>query len=182
MKTIKLLALIIMVLFASACKNQQSKKVEKEIVTDNTQVNEKLFVENIEKTENPEQIYNTGKTNKSSFKTSEQLVHEILTTSPRYKQLTKGLLEAIKKNGGQSFGIRLEGSPNPKQDNSLSYSKTYDYTLYETYKERQVNTTRFSFDPNNNQLYEYDEVNEILKQIDFDKDLLNEYILFSNSK
>ena len=105
----------------------------------------------------------------------EDLVKEILTTSPRDKQLTKGLNKAVVKNGGLSFGITLEGSPNPTQDKAWSYSKTYDFTVYEMYTDRQLNIARFSFNPKNKQLYEYDEVHDQLKPIEFDRKLLLKY-------
>lgn len=162
MKTIKLLLLYFMVLLAAACNNQQRKEVENETFGDTNQAAEKIINTKVSKTE------------KKEIKTSEKMVNGILTTSPRYKQLTKGLLESVRKNGGQSFGIRLEGSPDPQQDNSLGYSKTYDYTLYEMYTEREVNTARFSFDPQKKLLFEYDVLNNKLIPIEFDRKLLIE--------
>ena len=146
-----------------ACNHQQSKKAENETPAVKIPTSEKTIIQKIDKTEQKE------------FKTYESLVKEILTTSPRYKQLTNGLYEAVVKNGGLSFGISLEGSPNPKQDKAWSYSKTYDYTLYEMYTDRQLNTSRFSFNPIKKQLYEYDAVNDQLKQIEFDRNLLLKY-------
>lgn len=118
---------------------------------------------------------NKKDTLKTEIRTHESIVKEILTTSPRYKQLTEGLYEVVVKNGGTSIGISLDGSPDPKKDRAGSYSKTYDFTLYEMYSERRMNTTRFSFNPDNKQLYEYDAVNEQLNPIEFDKNLLLEY-------
>ena len=43
-----------------------------------------------------------------------ELVKEILKSSPRYKQLTDGLLQAVKKNEGTSVDIVLDKSPDTK--------------------------------------------------------------------
>jgi hypothetical protein len=86
--------------------------------------------------------------------------------------LTKGLAEAVLKNGGLYFGLALEGSPDPRQDSAMSYSKTYNYTLYEMYPDRQLNTSRFIFNPGNKQLYEYDPVHDQLTAINYAKNLL----------
>jgi hypothetical protein len=112
-----------------------------------------------------------GKKNKAELN-RESIAQEILTTSPRYKELTKGLYDVVIKNGGSSIGISLEGSPDSKNDKSIKYSKTYDFALYEMYTERKMSTTRFSFSPEKKQLYEYDAVNEELNPIEFDKNLL----------
>ena len=100
------------------------------------------------------------------------VVEDILTTSPRYMELTDGLHKAIVKNGGTSFGITLEGSPNPKNDVALDFSKTYDFNIHESYPDRSPVIFRFTFDPSNKQLYEYDIINDKLLRIDFDRDLL----------
>lgn len=101
-----------------------------------------------------------------------EIVTQILTTSPRYKELTKGLYDAVVRNGGTSFGITLEGSPNPKDDNAWAYSETYDFSLHETYDDRMPVLARFTFNPTKRQLFEYDVVNNNLKIIQFDRNLL----------
>lgn len=160
METLKIPAILLFILMAMACNNQQSKKSEQNIST----VKKSL----------PEKIINK-KINNSEIKKGkecESLVKEILKSSPRYKELTKGLEKAVIKNGGQSFGISLEGSPIPQQDNTWIYSKTYDYSIYEAYTDRQLNIARFSFDPNTKQLFEYDVNLDKLKLIEFDRSLL----------
>jgi len=109
---------------------------------------------------------------KGSFKYCLEVVEEILTTSPRYIELTIGLKKVIIKNGGISFGISLEGSPNPINDDALAYSKTYDYNIHEIYLDRISVMARFTFDPEKKQLFEYDVINDKLKMIDFDRGLL----------
>ncbi|RPH31866.1 MAG: hypothetical protein EHM93_11810 [Bacteroidales bacterium] len=123
---------------------------------------------------------NSKDSKKNKFRLNrESIIQEIITTSPRYKELTKGLYDVVIKNGGSSIGISLEGSPDAKKDKVISYSKTYDFTLYEMYTERKMNTTRFSFSPEKKQLYEYDAVNDTLKPIDFDKNLLIKFESFN---
>jgi len=98
-------------------------------------------------------------------------VMEILTTSPRFEERTKGLHDAIVKNGGTSFGITLEGSPEAEKD-ALDYSPTYDFSLHETYPDRNVVIARFTFNPAEQQLYEWDAITDKLNPIPFDKTLL----------
>ena len=107
---------------------------------------------------------------KESYKA--QIAYKIVETSPLVKKYTKGLSARIIKNGGQSYGIMLESSPNPKTDPSQSYSKTYDFNLHESYKDRMPIIARFIFDPKKQQLYEYDTVKDVLIPIAFDKTLL----------
>ena len=162
-KAIGITVIVFSMLVAFACNNQQSKKAE----DNDSAVRKRTSEKPINK--------KTDKTEKKELKPCENIVTEILTTSPRYRQLTKGLNEAVVKNGGLSFGITLEGSPNPGQDKAWSYSKTYDFTIYEMYPERQLNTARFSFNPENKQLYEYDAVHNQPKPIEFDTNLLIKY-------
>jgi len=109
---------------------------------------------------------------KKGPKTCVDVVIEILTTSPTFVKETKGLDAAIVKNGGTSFGITIEGSPNPKNDGALDYSKTYDFNLHETYSDRMPVIARFTFNPANKQLYEYDIAEDKLNPIDFNRNLL----------
>ena len=112
------------------------------------------------------------KTQKRKSNTSIDIVLEILTTSPKYLQKTKGLYEAIVKNGGESFGIIIEGSPNPQSDNALSLSDTYNFSLHETYSDRITVIAKYTFNPIDSQLYEYDFAKDKLTPIDFDRNLL----------
>jgi hypothetical protein len=115
-------------------------------------------------------IYQSKAQVKESYKA--QIAYKIVETSPRCKQLTKGLYERIVKNGGTSYGIMLESSPNPKTDPSQEYSKTYNFNLHESYSDRMPVIARFVFDPKKQQLYEDDVVNAQLVAIPFDKKLL----------
>jgi len=172
MQTIRITAIVFSMLVTFACNTQQSKKAKGDASATKKLTSEKSIIKIIDKTDEKSIIKNIDKTELKELKPCENLVKEILTTSPRYRQLTKGLYEAVLKNGGQSFGISLEGSPNPGQDKAWSYSKTYDFTVYEMYTDRQLNIAHFTFNPNNKQLYEYDAVHDQLKTIEFDRDLL----------
>jgi hypothetical protein len=138
-------------LFIIACNNQQNKKPE------NTKIN------------------NSEKLEPKELKPCKYMVTLILITSPRYKELTRGLNKAVKNNGGLYFGVRLEGSPNPQSDKASKYSETYDFVVFEMYADRELNTARFVFNPDNEKLYEYDAVEDQLKRISFDLKLLPEY-------
>ncbi len=109
---------------------------------------------------------------KKELKTSIDAAIEILTTSQAYLKKTKGLYEAVVKNGGTSFGITVESSPNPKIDGALSYSKTYDFSLHESYSDRMPVIANYTFNPADQQLYEYDAAEDKQNPIDFDKNLL----------
>lgn len=110
---------------------------------------------------------------KKSYKA--QIAYKIVETSPRCRQLTKGLYERVVKNGGTSYGIMLESSPNPKTDPSQSYSKNYNFNLHESYADRMPILARFVFDPKKQQLYEEDVLNNKLIAIAFDKKLLKRF-------
>ncbi|QDW28049.1 hypothetical protein FFJ24_025700 [Pedobacter sp. KBS0701] len=122
-------------------------------------------------------IYQSKAQVKESYKA--QVAYKIVETSPRCKQLTKGLYERIVKNGGTSYGIMLESSPNPKTDPSQEYSKNYNFNLHESYSDRMPVIARFVFDPQKQQLYEDDVVNAQLVAIPFDKKLL---LLFNKNR
>lgn len=118
-KIFKEIVITFSIFTAIACNNTQSKK---DVTTSSTK---------------GKKVYEKSITTKSEFKTRESIIKEILTTSPRYKQLTNGLYEIVVKNGGSSIGVRLEGSPNSRNDKTSNYSKTYDFALYEMYPDRQ---------------------------------------------
>jgi hypothetical protein len=163
MNTIRTTAIIFSMLVAFACNNQQSEKA----YDNGSAISKPISEKPIRK--------KTEKTGQKDLKPCENMIKEILTTFARYKQLTKGLNKAVVKNGGLYLGICLESSPNPGQDKAWCYSKTYDFTVYEMYPERQLNTARFSSNPENKQLYEYDAVHDPLKPIEFDSNLFPKY-------
>jgi|GEM_PF-2217706 len=104
------------------------------------------------------------------------VVVKILESSYRFKKLTEGLEERIKKNGGKTYGIMFTGSPNPKKDSANAISKNYEINLHESYDDRMVVIARFLFDPAKQQLFEVDS-EDGLNSISFDRKLLP---LFNN--
>ncbi|MDA3891995.1 MAG: hypothetical protein PF517_10075 [Salinivirgaceae bacterium] len=156
----KLIILILLAIFA--CNNKQ---------TTNTKNSTPAIKSELRGDSIPNKKDSTKQT---QLKICENLVTEILTTSPRYIQMTKGLKKAIEENGGTSYGLSLSVKQNSLIKNPLSNSKIYEFTLYETYQERQLNTARFTFDPVKKQLYEYDAVEDTMKRIEFNKNLLVE--------
>jgi hypothetical protein len=198
-KNFKIIIYISAILFAVACNQNNNKKSGAKIndtiqalnrfkITNKKDVNAKTdnlikYDNSFNKTivkrtknsiENIKIIENTGPKKKYS-KDCENLITEIVTSSNRYKQITKGLNKAVVKNGGQFFGIRLDGSPDPKPKEVCGYSKTFDFIVYEMYPDRQLNTARFSFDPDKKLLYENNINSDKLKPLEFDKKLLIKY-------
>jgi hypothetical protein len=160
MKTLRITIILFSLLVIYSCHNQHGRKAEGDTPVVRKLNSEKFIIKKPDKTEQKE------------LESCESLVKEILTCSPRYRQLTKGLNEAVVKNGGLSFEMILEGSPKPKPDKAWRYSKTYDFTVYEMYTDRALNTASFSFNPENKLLYEYDATHNQLKSIAFDRNLL----------
>lgn len=109
---------------------------------------------------------------KNAPETCTDIVLEILMTAPSFIKMTTGLKERIVKNGGTSYGIMLEGSPDPEQDEAQTYSKTYDFNLHESYSDHAPVIARFSFNALEKQLYEYNVVEDNLVPIEFNKRLL----------
>ncbi len=160
MKAVKITAIAFIVISTFGCNSKQSEKAE----SNSSDISKPIFERSV--------VEKADKAEQKDFKQCDSLITVLVKTSPRYKQITKGLQKAVVKNGGSSFGIRLEASPNPNPNKPGSYSKTYDFTVYEMYLDRKLNTARFSFNPTNKQLYEYDEVHDSLKPIEFDRNLL----------
>jgi ketosteroid isomerase-like protein len=82
---------------------------------------------------------------------------KILESSPEFIKITDGLAERIIKNGGTSYGYRIEGSPNPKEDEADDYSKNYEFSLHESYPDRAPVIAIYAFDPIRKKLFQYDE-------------------------
>lgn len=120
----------------------------------------------------------TEKTQEIDIKQKEaciDVVMEILTTAPAYLEETEGLNDAVVKNGGTSIGITLEGSPNPKVDDAWGFSNTYDFSLHETYSDRMLTIARFVFNPSDRQLYKFDDLEDELIPIEFNRNLLSKF-------
>ena len=138
-----------------ACNSQPSKKVSDSSASDS----------------NATELVEKGQVEKNNF--CNELAEEILKSSPRYKKLTEGLTQAVKRNGGTSVSITMEKSPDASGNNLQEHSASYEMQLTENYPDRQVSIARFVFDPAKTQLYEYDIIADSLKSIPFDQALLN---------
>jgi hypothetical protein len=173
MKILRTAIIVFFIFFAFGCNNSQNKKDVKDLSDVIKTTSDNSIADNQNKTtDNELQVVEI------ELQAIENIVKEILITSKRYKQITKGLNKQIIKNGGLSFEIIMEKSPDQSMSDEYRYSKTYDFTLYEMYPDRRLGTARFSFNPHNKQLYEYDAVNDMLIPIEFDKNLLIKYEAF----
>jgi hypothetical protein len=152
MKNIYPFFIVLALLFSCKTQNQQT-------------ANDSASVDTVVSKEKPSTV-------DTSVQFCGELVKEILKSSPRYKQLTSGLLEAVKKNGGTSVDIMIDKSPEHNKKDASEYSANYEMQISESYPDRQVNLAHFSFNPSKGELYEYDVVRDQLITIDFDKELL----------
>ena len=118
---------------------------------------------------------------KNDLKTCIDVVTQILLTSPTYLEKTRDLNKAVVKNGGTSIGITLEGSPHPESDHAQEYSNTYDFNLHETYPDRVTVIERFTFNPEDKQLFLVNVIDDKLKPIDFDRSLLIKLVILPGS-
>ncbi len=157
MKTLLFKLQIILLLGLASCNWQSSKTKTKNVL--NT-----LDTADLQKG----YVLKSIKGDKSSI----NLIKEILVSSPRYQQIIKGLTASIIKNGGDSFGIILQGSPRPYNDHAWVYSRNYELTIYELYPERRLGRAYFVFKPDVKQLYEMDMATQKMVAVDFDRTLL----------
>jgi hypothetical protein len=103
-------------------------------------------------------------------------VEDILISSPKFIELTKGLSERVIRNGGSGYFLLLENSENIETNKSLQNSTFLKYSLREDYLERAIPIAWFIFDTNKLILYEEDMETGKLIQISFDKKLLDVYL------
>lgn len=164
-RAIQLIGILIIIIIASCANSNTSTSISNDTIT----VKE-LADESDDSTENSISTPELSQSNPCL-----DIAMEILTTSPAYLKKTKGLYEAVVKNGGTSFGITVEGSPNPQKDNALDYSENYDFNLHETYPDRSPVIARFTFNTSEKKLYEYDVAENKLVPIKFDSKLLMKF-------
>ncbi len=160
MKTNRITEMVFALVVVSACSHQQDLNV--------------IFQEPELIAEMPHQQKNatSGQHEVNSY---EYIVAEILTTSPRFRQLTKGLYRKTlseSENLDLHFGINMEGSPNQRKDMTWNISRSYDFSVYSISAHGKLNIGYFTFNPKNKLLYEYDKAKSQLNAIAFDRDLL----------
>jgi hypothetical protein len=166
MKIKNIVAILFTVLFAAACSDQQDFGNP---------------LAGIPKEPGPKKIQTSAKMQSNSF---DILVTEMLKTSPRFEQLTKGYYSHLTENIGISYGIIMEGSPHQEMDKSLKISRSYVFSVYRSSEFGKLNIGYFTFNPRNKQLYEYDVNKRQLNEIEFDRDLLLKYeaLLITNAE
>lgn len=164
-KMIQLFGLLI-IIFTASCNNSNNNNIN----SDDTSTKKIMTVESDDLTDN-----NISTREISESNPCLDIAIKILTTSLAYLKKTKGLNEAVVKNGGTSFGITVEGSPNPKEDDALNFSENYDFNLHETYPDHSPVIARFTFNTSENKLYEYDVAENKLVPIEFDSKLLMKF-------
>ncbi|MBK7434831.1 MAG: hypothetical protein IPI66_13680 [Chitinophagaceae bacterium] len=98
-----------------------------------------------------------------------EVVMDLLTDTDRFREITRGLNEAIKKNGGTSYGLMLEASPDPARDEANDRSAFYEISLHESYPDRMTVTARFRYNPEAQRLYQVDPVEDTLIPLNFDR-------------
>lgn len=109
----------------------------------------------------------------------ENLALNILTSSSSYTAITSNLYDKVVANKGLGYGAMLQGNPysdityNANGDNVQTLS--YDFSIHESYEERNLNIAWYSFNPFNNKLYEYDAFSDEFIPVDFDKNLIAKY-------
>ncbi|MFA6403492.1 MAG: hypothetical protein WCX31_18005 [Salinivirgaceae bacterium] len=168
MKIVGRIIIVLLIMATYSCHYQQNKLENKnipaanEIASDNSAGNSTNYFEQQESD------------------SKKELISEIVSTSPRFKQTTNGLTEKVIKNGGLAYELRLERCPDNLNGKKWNYSKTYDFTLYEVYADRKLNTNSFSFDPSINQLYEYNAISDKFEPIEFDRSLFFRNRFFLN--
>lgn len=153
--------------------NQQSSTVSAYLLFEKVDNKWKITQESDEITD--KNINNMVNKENKEFNPCVEIVIELLKSSPTYTKATKGLYEAVVKNGGMSFGLTLEASPNPKEDKCYEFSESYELSLHENYSDHMPTIARYSFNPQKQQLYEYDIANNTLNPIEFDKSLLTKF-------
>jgi hypothetical protein len=161
MKTNLNIVIALTALITLACNNQHIKNIEVSIYPNEEPASDKSIINN----RSPQYDSNS----------IEFIVTEMLITSPRFRQLTKGFYKTVINNGKLSYEIDLKGSPNTRQDMTWKISGSYDFILYESGTGKKLNAAYFSFNPNNRLLYEFDEANNKLKSLKFDTKLLAKY-------
>lgn len=88
-----------------------------------------------------------------TFNSDEDVIIEMLVTSPYFESTTEGLFERIIENGGYGYGFWFYASPSPIRSEGIPYSETYDFKFYESYDTHMATIDYFSFDPVNFKLF-----------------------------
>lgn len=102
------------------------------------------------------------------------VIRRLLTTAPKFLEMTEGFNDRIIQNGGMGYEINLKASPDSVITKAWRQDTVYEFGLYASYPDRIQLYNTFIFDPKKKQLFEWDVVNDTLIPIKFDRSLLKE--------
>lgn len=123
--------------------------------------------------------HNTSKTKLTDLhkvsKDCIETVFKIIESSAEYKELTNGLQERIKQNGGSGYGFMVHVSPNPTLDNALEKGDFYEISVHESYPNRMNNIAFFRFDRHQKMLFKMDITSAEYVEINFDQNLIIQF-------
>ncbi len=71
-----------------------------------------------------------------------------------FKEITKGLNDRVKANGGYGFSLVMYASPFPEPDFNISENEVYKWSIVEKYPDRNVSTVHLVYDPVTSQAYQ----------------------------
>jgi len=95
-------------------------------------------------------------------------VIDLIRSTSAFQNQTAGLNEKIKKNGGISFGFKVEASPLPDTDNAELYAENIEISLHENYPNRMPIIARYVYVVKENNLYQVDNVEGELILLELD--------------
>lgn len=106
-----------------------------------------------------------------------ETVFDIIESSKEFKELSEGLEERIRENGGTGYGFTVEVSPNPVTDQAFTKGDFYEISLHESYEDRMPNIAHFRFDHHQKKLFMMNVVNADYEEIGFDENLVESFVL-----
>lgn len=106
-----------------------------------------------------------------------ETVFKIIESSPEFKELTEGLEQRVRENGGSGYGFTVEVSPNPVTDQAFEKGDFYEISLHESYDDRMPNIAHFRFDHHQKKLFMMNVVNADYEEIVYDDKLAKTFVL-----
>lgn len=106
-----------------------------------------------------------------------ETVFNIIESSKEFRELTDGLEDRIRENGGTGYGFTVEVSPNPVTDQASEKGDFYEISLHESYEDRMPNIAHFRFDHHQKKLFMMNVVNADYEEIGFNKNLVESFVL-----
>jgi len=106
-----------------------------------------------------------------------EAVFSIIESSKEFRELTDGLEDRIRENGGTGYGFTVEVSPNPITDKAYEKGDFYEISLHESYGDRMPNIAHFRFDHHQKKLFIMNVVNADYEEIGFNEKLVESFVL-----